>query len=136
VRDLQPAEMDALLATVPHGRLGTLRDGEPYVVPVGFVWVDGRVWFHSAEGTKTRCLLHRPQCTFQVDTYDSDTADWSSVMMWGVARPGDQLPHALPAAWQALRERFGHVLHRVVSGTGSGRLWAIEVQRRTGRTGP
>lgn len=135
--ELTPAEMDVLLADVHHGRLGTITlEGEPYVVPVGFVWVEGRIWFHSAEGAKTRSLAARPRCTFEVDTYDRQTADWASVMCWGDGVPGESLREALPAAWAALAARFGPVMHRVVSGAGRGSLWAIEVTRRTGRRGP
>ena len=88
----------------------------------------------GADGTtKTRALDARPDCCFEVDEYDPATADWASVMAWGRARR-----HATPAAWDAMKARFGHVLHRVIraDGDSTGALWCIDVTEITGRRGP
>lgn len=131
MNELEAREMDDLLARVHTGRLGVWTGEQVYVVPVGFVWLDGSIWFHSAEGAKTRALLDHPECCFEVDVYDEATADWTSVILWGHARP-----ESSPAAWGAMLTRFGHVLHRVVSSGARGHLWRIEITRRTGRRGP
>jgi len=127
--------VDALLGRVHHGRLGVISEGRPYIVPVGFVWVDGCLFFHSAPGRKTRALQADPQCCFEVDEYDQRTAAWASVIAWGTAAPG-----ATPAAWQAMKARFGHVLDQVLSspreGASRGQLWQITISELTGRSGP
>ena len=104
-------------------------------MPVGFVWVDGSFFFHSAHGSKTRALDDDPRCCFEVDEYDQQTAAWTSVIAFGTAAPG-----ASPAAWSAMKARFGHVLDQVLSapaaGPSRGQLWRITVSEITGRRGP
>ena len=114
------------------------------MVPVGFVFAEGALWFHSAPGRKTRALERDPWCCFEVDEYNQQTAAWRSVMAWGEARPGSS-----PAAWAAMKERFGHVLAQVMArpadatregateeGASRGRLYRLEIARLTGRKGP
>lgn len=139
--DLSPAGVDALLSRVHHARLGLVDEAGIYVVPVGFVYVEGCFWFHSGPGRKARALARDPRCCLEVDEYDQQTAAWSSVIAWGEARPGSS-----PAAWAAMKARFGHVLDRVLrrpegasSGEGaasSGQLYRLEVERLTARCGP
>ncbi len=54
------AEMEEILGRVTVGYLG-LCDGEaPYVVPVNFVGLDGRIYFHgAAQGRKMAIILGR-----------------------------------------------------------------------------
>lgn len=112
-----------------------ISQGRPYVVPVGFVWVEGSFFFHSAPGRKTRALDADPRCCFEVDEYDRQTAAWASVVAFGTAAPG-----ASSAAWVAMKDRFGHVLDQVLrsppTGASRGQLWQITVSELTGRSGP
>ncbi|MGE5541736.1 MAG: pyridoxamine 5'-phosphate oxidase family protein, partial [Bacillota bacterium] len=57
-RQMDPAEARILLETLQVGRLGlVLPSGRPYVVPVNFVFLDGRVYVHSArEGSKVEAI--------------------------------------------------------------------------------
>ncbi len=131
MRELSAAEIEALLAEVPVGRLGLWSDGEVYVVPVGFARTADAIWFHTAPGRKTRALAEHPDCCFEVDRYDPATAAWASVIAWGRARPDPD-----PAGLAALVRRFGPVLHKVLGRGGGGRLWRLDVARITGRAGP
>jgi nitroimidazol reductase NimA-like FMN-containing flavoprotein (pyridoxamine 5'-phosphate oxidase superfamily) len=135
VAELSHSELEALLADQHHGRLAVQDEGGLYVVPVGFVAVEGDIWFHSAESRKTRALRADPRCCFEVDRYDRETAEWASLICWGEAAPASS-----PAAWAAMKARFGHVLGRVMrqglSEGSSGGLWRLAVTRRTARRGP
>jgi uncharacterized protein len=61
-------EMERFLAEMGHGYLGAVRpDGWPVVVPLNFVYVDGRVYFHgAAEGEKMESLVADGRVTFTV----------------------------------------------------------------------
>ena len=134
MRALEPAELEALLAEQHHGRLGRSTPDGVYVVPVGFVWVEGSIWFHSGPGRKASALEADGRCVFEVDRYDTQTADWASVMVTGHAAP-----ESSPAAMAAMKARFGHVLSRVLSSglsTGRGQLYRLTVASISARMGP
>lgn len=57
-----------ILRRVQVGRLATCRDGEPYVVPLSFVYHRDRVYFHCAcHGRKLDNIAANPRVCFQVD---------------------------------------------------------------------
>lgn len=68
-RQMDPAEARILLETLQVGRLGlVLPSGRPYVVPVNFVFLDGRVYVHSArEGSKVEAIAANPHVCFELD---------------------------------------------------------------------
>src|SRR4051794_30045332 len=61
-------EMERLLATVGHGYLGAIRpDGWPTVVPMNFVYAEGRLYLHGArEGEKMESIARDDRVTFVV----------------------------------------------------------------------
>jgi nitroimidazol reductase NimA-like FMN-containing flavoprotein (pyridoxamine 5'-phosphate oxidase superfamily) len=62
------AEVEAVLREAEVGRLGTSVDGRPYVVPVNFAYIEGRIFFHGAgEGKKLRDIAENPRVCFEVD---------------------------------------------------------------------
>lgn len=51
------------------GRLATSVDDQPYVVPINYVFFDGKVFFHShKDGTKMRNIAKNPRVCFVVDS--------------------------------------------------------------------
>lgn len=67
-RNLGKAECEALLARAFFGRLGTSHEGQPYVVPVLFAFVAGRIYIHSRpSGLKIEYLERNPRVCFEVD---------------------------------------------------------------------
>jgi len=61
-------EIYEILAGAEVGRLGTCRDGVPYVTPVNFAHREGRIYFHSAlEGRKIDNIRANPVVCFEVD---------------------------------------------------------------------
>jgi nitroimidazol reductase NimA-like FMN-containing flavoprotein (pyridoxamine 5'-phosphate oxidase superfamily) len=90
-------EMETILAGAPVGRLGLADDGEPYVVPLNFVYGGGRIYFHAGlEGRKIDMLKKNPRVCFEVDELKEvvvnkeascfSTAYYQSVIAWGSAR--------------------------------------------------
>ena len=63
------AELSRWLAEAPVGRLATLDgSGYPVIIPLNFVYADGRIYFHSAtEGAKLDDLRRHPQVGFEID---------------------------------------------------------------------
>lgn len=56
---------DALLAECEYGTLSLIDNGEPYGVPVNFVWYDGAICFHGAkEGRKAEAICNNTKVSF------------------------------------------------------------------------
>ncbi|MHB1133239.1 MAG: pyridoxamine 5'-phosphate oxidase family protein [Chloroflexota bacterium] len=57
-----------ILGKASVGRLGMCVGEEPYVVPLTYVWHEGKVVFHSSpNGRKMETLTANPRVCFQVD---------------------------------------------------------------------
>jgi nitroimidazol reductase NimA-like FMN-containing flavoprotein (pyridoxamine 5'-phosphate oxidase superfamily) len=79
-------EIEQFLACARVGRLGMVVDGEPYVVPVGFGYCKGEVFFHTCEkGLKMNALRKNPIVCFEVDEALSDVTMYKSVIIIGTA---------------------------------------------------
>ena len=150
-------EMEQLLATAEHGYMGIVSpDGWPAVVPLNFVYADGRIYFHGAmEGEKMAALAEGPRVTFTVaedfsivPSYFRDpklacpaTQYYKCVMIRGRARVvGDveEKARALQAIMEKLQPEGGHepitassALYRKSLRTTA--VVAIEVERMTGK---
>ncbi len=63
-------DSEKLLRTAPVGHLGTCWNKEPYVVPLNFVYYDGKIYFHCAKkGRKSTYLAKNPRVCFEVDQF-------------------------------------------------------------------
>jgi len=129
-------EIEKLLSEEPSGRIGYARGEFIDVVPIGFVAIEGDIWFHSKSGTKTQALIKNPRCSFEIDWFDISNGDWKSVIAWGVAIPNGGTPAQRATATKAIALKYGHLMNRVRSGADRGQLWQIKGSHRTGRTGP
>jgi len=80
-------EVEQFLACARVGRLGlTLEDGSPYIVPVGYGYADGKIFFHTcSKGLKMEALKKNAQVCFEVDESLSDASMWKSVIVFGTA---------------------------------------------------
>jgi nitroimidazol reductase NimA-like FMN-containing flavoprotein (pyridoxamine 5'-phosphate oxidase superfamily) len=59
--------MERLLHEESVGYLGLATGGSPYVVPLNYAYLDGRILFHCAlEGKKLDCLRANPEVCFTV----------------------------------------------------------------------
>ncbi len=60
-------EMEQLLREVRFGCLGLAHEGRPYVIPLNYAYVDGRLLFHCAlEGAKLDHIASNPTVCFTV----------------------------------------------------------------------
>ena len=69
-------EIEKVLREATVGRLGTSRDDTPYVVPVSYVYHDGKITIHSAkQGKKMDDIAANPRVCFEVDTSEIIPSD-------------------------------------------------------------
>ncbi|MBN1683785.1 pyridoxamine 5'-phosphate oxidase family protein [Candidatus Bathyarchaeota archaeon] len=68
--------MEDFLRDQEVGRLATSLDGKPYVVPINFVYTNGKIIFHShINGKKMEIISKNQFICFEVDTYTKKEAD-------------------------------------------------------------
>ena len=72
----EKAEIEQVLREATVGRLGTSRDDTPYVVPVSYVYDDGKIIIHGAkQGKKMDDIQANPRVCFEVDTSEIIPSD-------------------------------------------------------------
>lgn len=103
---LREEEARRILREQHCGRLGCCLDGEPYVVPINYVFDDECVYVHSLPGRKIEFLRANPRACLQVDEA-KDAYNWHSVIAYG---------HYEELSDEAERERtlaslFNHLPH-------------------------
>jgi nitroimidazol reductase NimA-like FMN-containing flavoprotein (pyridoxamine 5'-phosphate oxidase superfamily) len=90
--------MEEVLMRAGIGRIALCDGAMPYIVPVNFVYHEGKIAFHCAwEGTKLDLIAKNPHCCFEVDLFRGDVRDhyearchldYDSVLTFGKARIG------------------------------------------------
>ena len=79
-------EIDQFLTCTRIGRLGMVFEDGPYVVPVGFAYAEGKVFFHTcSKGLKMESLRKNTNVCFEVDEALSDATMSKSVIIFGKA---------------------------------------------------
>ena len=81
-RMLSESEARDLIADGRIGRLGCVDNGEPYVVPINYVFEDGSIYSHSLPGRKIDVLRAHPRACLQVDEIENNF-EWRSVIAYG-----------------------------------------------------
>ncbi|GAB3147120.1 pyridoxamine 5'-phosphate oxidase family protein [Amycolatopsis stemonae] len=81
---LGPGSCRALLASVPLGRLGFVREGRPAIRPVNFTVAGDVIWLRAGRGSWADRLDGQP-VTFEADAYDAAGHSGWSVIVTGVA---------------------------------------------------
>lgn len=79
---LNAEEIEQVLRDNVLGRVGCTDGLKAYVVPMTYVYDDGCVIGHTAEGLKIEILRKNPECCFEVDQMKS-ISNWQSVIAWG-----------------------------------------------------
>ena len=64
------------------GRLGCVDDGEPYVVPINYVAIEGHIYSHSLSGRKVQAMRKHSRACLQVDRIQDDF-HWQSAIAFG-----------------------------------------------------
>ena len=115
-------EMEKILERALVGRLWLADDGEPYVVPLNFVYADGRIFFHTGlEGRKLEIIKKNPRVCFEVDEQLEvvineqaclSTAYYRSVIAWGAARLLEETDEKMKALEQVWNPHVGSIVLR------------------------
>jgi len=79
---LDETEARDFIAAGKIGRLGCVDNGEPYVVPVNYVFEEMSIYSHSLPGRKIEALRANPRACLQVDEIRDDF-NWRSVIAFG-----------------------------------------------------
>jgi hypothetical protein len=85
--EMTQKEIEQFLACARVGRLGiVLENGQPYVVPVGYAYADGKIFFHTCnKGLKMDAIRRNANVCFEVDEALSDASMFKSVIVFGTA---------------------------------------------------
>ena len=82
LRTLNDTQIENLLKDQLIGRIGCHSAETMYIVPINYVYEDGKIYCHSAEGMKIDMMRKNPQVCFEVDRI-KDMTNWQSVIAWG-----------------------------------------------------
>lgn len=82
IKDLSQDKSRELLRKSRLGRLGCIADGEPYVVPVNYIFDGESALVHSLPGRKIIAMRANPRVCLQVDEMESEFG-WKSVLAFG-----------------------------------------------------
>jgi len=145
----EKAIMEEILREHGIGRLATSVDDEPYVVPINFVYADGKVIFHShKDGKKMANISKNPLVCFEVDSGEivkgEKPCDYSwrymSVVVKGRARVIEG-PEKRLAALRRLSDKYAPGKGRMLTEedlTKNSQLSLVEiiVEEMTGKRSP
>lgn len=107
-------EVEHILKYALIGRLGTSYDGQPYIVPVNFVYHKGKIFIHGArKGKKISNITSNPKVCFEVDEGEivardkpcNFTMKYSSVVALGEAKITTD-PDEMLEALKLLTEKY------------------------------
>jgi nitroimidazol reductase NimA-like FMN-containing flavoprotein (pyridoxamine 5'-phosphate oxidase superfamily) len=86
VKEMTCEEVDEFLTCTRIGRLAMVLEEGPYVVPMGFAYSEGKVFFHTcSKGLKMESLRKNAHVCFEVDEALSDATMSKSVIIFGTA---------------------------------------------------
>jgi nitroimidazol reductase NimA-like FMN-containing flavoprotein (pyridoxamine 5'-phosphate oxidase superfamily) len=137
-RDLSQDECTSLLSTVRYGRLALSKDDQPYIVPMSYVYYEGKIYLHSlGKGKKVEFATKNPRVCFQIDVLEKER--WSSVVVSGISRLSESM-EAKQKMFDAFTKKGqgGHA-GKKFSREGLEKMpmtiWEIETLEMTGREG-
>ena len=103
---MAPKEIDQFLTCARVGRLGVSLEDGPYIVPVGYAYANGKIFFHTCnKGLKMEGIRKNPNVCFEVDEALSDTSMFKSVIVFGIAEIIDDKEEMIPYL-QKLIDKF------------------------------
>ncbi|MCA6073262.1 pyridoxamine 5'-phosphate oxidase family protein [Fulvivirga sedimenti] len=82
---LNSFQCERLFLSETYGRLGCHSEDRTYVIPVSYVYSDGKIYGYTIEGLKIEMMRKNPKVCIQVDHIE-DLAHWQSVIAWGEFR--------------------------------------------------
>ena len=82
IEDLSHDKSSEMLRKGRIARLACIADGEPYVVPVNYVYDGESVFIHSLPGRKIVAMRANPRVCLQIDEIENEL-HWKSVLAFG-----------------------------------------------------
>ena len=82
ISEIGDRESRELLREQSIGRLGCCGDGEPYVIPVNYLFDGENIYIHSMPGRKIEIMRANPHICLQTDEIE-DAYNWRSVIVFG-----------------------------------------------------
>jgi len=137
-RVLSSDECTSLLSAARYGRLGLANDNRPYVVPMSYVYQDGKIYLHSrGMGKKVEYATNNPSVCFQIDVLEKE--HWSSVVVFGISRLSDSV-EAKQKMFDAFTKKgqgghAGKKFSREELEKMPMTIWEIEILEMTGKEG-
>ncbi len=132
-----------VMARCTNGVLACLGDGDyPYAVPLSFVYLDGKIYFHSAKkGHKMDAITRHPQVSFSVVDEDriiseEYTTYFRSVIAFGKARivQGEERIKAFRALVEKYcRDQPEKGREDTIAGCARSSIIAVDVEHITGK---
>lgn len=110
IRELEPAEMQAMLGRNYVGRIAYTFKDHVDIEPIHYVYDDGVLYGRTGPGTKLLTLARHPWVAFEIDEVEGP-AQWRSIVIHGTFYPID--PGGADVEQRAF-ERAVEVLRRVV----------------------
>jgi nitroimidazol reductase NimA-like FMN-containing flavoprotein (pyridoxamine 5'-phosphate oxidase superfamily) len=105
-KEMSRLEIDQFLTCARIGRIGLISKEGPYIVPVGFGYSDGKIFFHTCrEGLKMEAMRSNPNVCFEVDESISDGSLAKSVIIWGRVEVIEEKERMIPYL-QKLIEKY------------------------------
>jgi nitroimidazol reductase NimA-like FMN-containing flavoprotein (pyridoxamine 5'-phosphate oxidase superfamily) len=96
-REMSHEEVEQFLLNARVGRLGLSLAKGVYVVPLGYAYAEGKVFFHTCnKGVKMEALRNNPNVCFEVDESLSDASMYKSVIVFGKAEIIDEREKMIP----------------------------------------
>ena len=78
------AEVEKLLEKSVVGRLAVSASEGPYIVPLGYVYGNGKIGFHSSrKGRKVECFKKDQRVCFEVDEANPKITRYRSALVFG-----------------------------------------------------
>jgi nitroimidazol reductase NimA-like FMN-containing flavoprotein (pyridoxamine 5'-phosphate oxidase superfamily) len=137
-RALSPEECAALLSSGRYGRLGLSHLDQPYVVPMSFVFSDGKIYLHSrGKGKKVEIAASNPRVCFQIDSLDKNR--WTSVLACGTVRlssdPKDKKRMFEAFMKKGMQGHGGKQFQAAELEKMEMTIWEIDIEELSGREG-
>lgn len=97
VKEMTSTEIEQFLTCARVGRLGVSLKDEPYIVPMGYAYSNGKIFFHTCnKGLKMDSIKRNPNVCFEVDEALSDASTFKSVIIFGIAEIIDDEKKMIP----------------------------------------
>lgn len=86
---LSEAEARTVISVGQTGHFGCIVQGEPYVVPINYLFEDGSIYSHSLPGQKILALRTHPRACLQIEKIQDDF-HWRSAIAFGTFEEIDE----------------------------------------------